>query len=278
MHRFPSCPDRPVFPHRLVRLAPLILILVVQAGIGISTRAWTADPLPGSEIPAAGTAPSTTIPVPNFRYERKPGAYKACVARVAAQAGKPCDIIFVGDSITERWLVVAKDLWASRYAVRHAFDFGVSADQIQNVLWRFDHLDVKNLAPKVAVLMLGTNNTKNAPQEIADGDKAVIAKLQALYPGIKVILVSILPNRRANALMMAANALLKPLADDQQVWYLDLVPLMPPVTTKLPDGTTDTNWKGMGSDHLHPDLEGYTIWSDAMEPLLSRLLAAPARP
>jgi len=32
------------------------------------------------------------------------------------------------------------------------------------------------------------------------------------------------------------------------------------------------NWKGMSKDHLHPDAEGYTIWADAMDPLLDKLV------
>ena len=55
---------------------------------------------------------------------------------------------------------------------------------------------------------------------------------------------------------------------------LDLVPLMPKVGTALPNGQTDVNWKGLGDDRLHPDASGYQIWADAMEPLLTKLLAA----
>ncbi len=72
---------------------------------------------------------------------------------------------------------------------------------------------------------------------------------------------------------MAANALIKNFADGKSVYWLDLVPLMPPVTTTKPDGTNDVNWKGLGSDRLHPDLSGYQLWADAMEPVISQLLA-----
>jgi lysophospholipase L1-like esterase len=52
---------------------------------------------------------------------------------------------------------------------------------------------------------------------------------------------------------------------------------MSPVTTTNPDGTIDTNWKGLGSDHLHPVASGYQLWADAMEPLLSQLFANNAK-
>jgi lysophospholipase L1-like esterase len=82
-----------------------------------------------------------------------------------------------------------------------------------------------------------------------------------------------MPNQRAQDLMMSANAIIKNFADNQTVFWLDLVPLMPPVVTTTPDGKSDINWKGLGPDHLHPDASGYQLWSDAMEPLLSKLLS-----
>ena len=133
-------------------------------------------------------------------------------------------------------------------------------------------MNVKDLKPKVAVIMIGTNNIGNSPQQIADGVKAVITKTQSIFSGVKVILVSILPNQRAQEKMMAVDAIIKNFADDQSVYWLDLVPLMPPVTSPGPNGTIDHNWKGLGEDHLHPIGEGYRIWHDAMEPLLSKLL------
>ena len=73
--------------------------------------------------------------------------------------------------------------------------------------------------------------------------------------------------------MMQVDSIIKSYADNSTVYYLDLVPLMPPVTTTTPGGKTDTNWKGLGKDHLHPNAIGYQIWADAMEPLLTKLLA-----
>jgi beta-glucosidase len=67
--------------------------------------------------------------------------------------------------------------------------------------------------------------------------------------------------------MTDANALIRNFADDHTVFYLDLIPLMPP---------SGDNWVGLGPDKLHPSDAGYQIWADAMEPLLTRLLASSA--
>ena len=45
------------------------------------------------------------------------------------------------------------------------------------------------------------------------------------------------------------------------------------VTIATPDGKTVASWKGLGDDRLHPNATGYQIWADAMEPLLTKLLA-----
>ena len=197
-----------------------------------------------------------------------------CQARLAAFNDKPCDILFIGDSITEGWLSTGKDIWDKDYATRNALNFGLSGDKTQNVLWRLNNMEIQALKPKVAVILIGTNNTANSVHEIADGVQAVIANTQEAFPGIKIILVSIMPCEREHDKMQQANSLIKNLADDTTTFYLDLVPLMPEVTTTSPDGQIDTNWKGLGKDHLHPTAEGYQIWADALDPLLTKVLAA----
>ena len=146
-------------------------------------------------------------------------------------------------------------------------------DKTQNVLWRLNNMDIQNLKPKVAVILIGANSGKeNTPHEIADGVKAVIANTQAAFPRVKIILVSCLPNDWGNDITMQINSLIKANADNSTVYYLNLVPLMPRVTTTTLEGTTESNWKGLGKDHTHPTAAGYQIWADAMEPLLTKLL------
>jgi beta-glucosidase len=183
--------------------------------------------------------------------------------QVAQFNNRDADIIFIGDSITQGWLGAGKDVWAANFASRNALDFGIGGDQTQHVLWRMDNYPIQRLHPKVAVVLIGTNNQRNSAPEIAAGVKAVLVKTQTMYSGIKIILVSIMPNRRNNDLMMAADAILRTFADDNTIYYLDLVPLMTPV---------GDNWKGLGPDHLHPDAAGYQLWTDAMLPLLNKLL------
>ena len=116
---------------------------------------------------------------------------------------------------------------------------------------------------RFAVVLIGTNNTHNTAPEIAAGVRAVLTKTQTVFPGIRIVLMSIMPNQRANDLMMSADTLIRKFADNKTIYYLDLVPLMTPV---------GDNWKGLGPDHLHLTAEGYQLWADALQPLLAKLL------
>lgn len=229
---------------------------------------------PGRDETAPAKLPeplSATTP-DNTRYLNDPKLLLGCEAQLAEFNSTPCDIIFIGDSITANWLTAGNAVWEKYYAPRHALDFGIGGDKTQNVLWRLNNMEIQSLKPKVAVILIGTNNLANNSHEIADGVKAVIANTQASFPGVKIILVSIMPNDRANDKMMQVNSIIKSYADASTVYWLNLVPLMPREVTTTPDGKTDANWKGLGRDHLHPAAAGYQIWADAMEPLLSKLL------
>ncbi len=249
----------------------LTLALILNGVAGQSLAQTTA---PASTQSARRLEPLSPTTADNTRYLNNPKITLRCEQQVAQFKDKPCDIIFVGDSITAGWLGGGKAVWAATYEPRHAMVFGIGGDKTQNVLWRLENMDVKSLRPKVAVILIGTNNTVNSVEDIAKGVKAVVDKTQDTFPGVKIILVSIMPNRRANEKMMAANTILKTFADDKSIYYLDLVPVMTPIETTTPDGKSDTNWKGLGKDHLHPDADGYKLWADAMEPLLSKLLGS----
>ncbi len=225
---------------------------------------------------SATTAPAArrvTTTMPSDGNKRSHAAWYAdCEKRIADLKGKPCDVIFIGDSITENfsklptagWDMVGNTVWQKHYAGRNVLNFGVGADRTEHVLWRLENMDIKGFHPKVAVILIGTNNNINTPEDIAAGVKAVIVKTQQVFSGVKIILISILPNARATQKMEDANKLIAPFGDDKTVFYFDLASKMPK------QGDT---WKGLGRDSLHLTPDGYELWATEMEPLLTRLLA-----
>jgi lysophospholipase L1-like esterase len=255
-----------------------LLITFSAVALGFSAHAQTnlptAAPSVGASAPAdvAPAEPLSATSPDNTRYLADPSLLTPCQDRLNAFGNKPCNIIFIGDSSTARWMKTGKAIWDRLYEPRHALNFGVEGDKTQNVVWRITNMEVQSLKPKVVVILIGTNNTANTSHEIADGIKAIVVNVQADFPGVKIILVSILPNERANTKMMQVNSLIRGTADGSIVYYLDLVPLMPAVTITGADGRPDTGYKGIGPDHLNPNAKGYEIWADAMEPLLKNLL------
>src|SRR3954447_23568880 len=74
------------------------------------------------------------------------------------KSGKPIDILFMGDSITQGWNSRAKDLFEKTYGPG-AVNFGIGGDRTQHVIWRIENGELDGINPKVMVLMIGTNNT-----------------------------------------------------------------------------------------------------------------------
>lgn len=173
----------------------------------------------------------------------------------------PCRIVFIGDSITEKW---DRTLWTERFAPMGALNYGITGDNTRAVLHRLDYPGLRRLKPEVAVILIGTNNVSDTASDIAAGVKAVVEKTKAVFPGCKIILMDILPNGRRTELMQAANVEVARICDGESIIRLDLAPHMVPV---------GDNWKGLSSDRLHLAPEGYRIWADALAPLITDLTA-----
>ena len=95
------------------------------------------------------------------------------------------DMIFIGDSITHSWENNGKEVWKKYYERRNAVNMGFSGDRTQHVLWRLDNGNIDGISPKVAVIMIGTNNSNrddNTAEEIADGMIAICRKLRRKLP------------------------------------------------------------------------------------------------
>jgi lysophospholipase L1-like esterase len=212
-------------------------------------------------------AEATTTPVPRhdeWWVKRQEQLNKRVKKHQDAQ------LLFLGDSITHGWEGGGKEVWQQYYKKRHAVNLGIGGDRTEHVLWRLDNGNLDGLHPKLAVLMIGTNNSgSNTSEEIADGVKAIVDKLRAKAPECKVLILAIFP-RGANPqdhlrqVNEGANERIAKLADDQHVFYLDIGPKF-----LDPDGTLP---KKIMPDLLHPNAEGYEIWAKSIEPTVAKLL------
>jgi len=187
-------------------------------------------------------------------------------------AGTRTDLVFVGDSITHHWEKENKDLWDATWGRYGALNLGYGGDRTENVLWRLQHGEIDGIAPKVVVLMIGTNNNgmrHDGPETIVAGIRRDVAEIRARLPRAKVLLLAIFPRGATlddplRIVNDRVNALLPALADGRHVVFLDINRAF-----LAPDGTLS---KAVMPDLLHPNAHGYRIWQRAMQPTLDRLL------
>lgn len=181
------------------------------------------------------------------------------------------DLLLIGDSITHGWENDGKKYWYQYYAPRNAVNMGFGGDRTQHVLWRLDHGHLENISPKLAVLMIGTNNSKgddNTAEEIADGIIAICTKIQEKCPKTKILILAIFPRgpepspqREKNA---KASLLASKIADDKMIYYLD-------INDKFLTKDGFLSMKIM-PDYLHPNEAGYKIWAEAIESKVAELM------
>ena len=107
------------------------------------------------------------------------------------------EILFMGDSITDNWRSKGLNVWNKYYAPQHAANFGIGGDRTQHVLWRIEHGELDGIKPRVAVLMIGTNNSNSDPaDDIAKSVKLIIDAIRARIPDTKILLLAIFPRNK----------------------------------------------------------------------------------
>ena len=121
-------------------------------------------------------------------------------------------------------------IWTERYAARKAANFGISGDRTEHLLWRLQNGNPDGISPKVAVVMIGTNNTwRNTPEQISEGIAAVVDEIRLRSPNTKVLLLGVFPrgeeaNTSTRKKIAEINALLAKLDDDRSVFFIDIGP------------------------------------------------------
>jgi lysophospholipase L1-like esterase len=108
------------------------------------------------------------------------------------------DVIFLGDSITHGW--EGQKAWQEHFGSFKPVNLGIGGDQTGHVLWRItDGHELDHLKPKVAVIMIGTNNTGgHSAQQIAGGIQAIVEELRRQKPDIKVLVLGVFPRGNAS--------------------------------------------------------------------------------
>lgn len=225
----------------------------------------------GEVFLSAQEVPPTCVPaVPDYGWKERFDEKKAQIA-----AGD-VDLLFVGDSITHNWDDFGSEMRDYYYGDRKMVNMGFGGDKTQHILWRLENAPMEKIHPKVAVVMGGINNLmrvehpENTPKNVALGMKAVVDKLESLYPGIKILILYTFPaadkpDHMFRARVAETNAhLLDLLRDDPQVTLKDINYLWLDANSTIP--------VDIMPDSLHPNAYGYRLWAKTVEPEISSLL------
>jgi lysophospholipase L1-like esterase len=189
------------------------------------------------------------------------------------------DVAFIGDSITQGWEGPGKAAWEKHFAPLKAGNYGIGGDQTQHVLWRItEGKELEGITPKVAVLMIGTNNTgSNSSKDIALGVEEIVKELRKQKPQIKVLVLGVFPRSEKWGLKEEKipatslhrkpgeiNKIISALHDGKNVFYMD-----------IKDSFLDKDGgmsKEIMPDYLHLSPKGYEFWAEAVEPKVKELL------
>jgi len=181
------------------------------------------------------------------------------------------ELIFLGDSITAGWERTGKEVWQRRYGERKAVNMGIGGDETGHLLWRLAHGNVQGIQPRLAVLLIGVNNAFRRDHnavDIAAGVRAVVRDVRRRLPRTRVLLLAVFPAGarpgRLRGKIAAINRRIAGLADRKHVHYLDIGARFLEKDGRISEEVM--------FDYLHLTHKGYTIWADAMEPTLHRLL------
>lgn len=188
------------------------------------------------------------------------------------KAMQQVDLLMIGDSITHGWEQTGKDTWDKYYGHRLALNLGFGGDRTEQVLWRLDHGEMDDIHPKVAVIMIGTNNAghrQDPPDAVFQGIEAIVQRIRTSLPETKILLLAIFPRGAGpedplRQLNEKVNERLPELADQKHVFFLDINHVFLDEQGMLPESIMP--------DLLHPNARGYELWAEAMEPELVRLL------
>ena len=249
--------------------------------------------LAASLLAAPGGLAADNTPAPASGKAGVGSADGGAAAKVVVAPKETCDLLMIGDSIIDTLhefggkYAPLEAVWNKHYAPRHAIDMGHSGIRTEGTLASLEGGEMGGRTPKVAVLLIGTNNTDerhypttHTPEQICAGTKAIVESIRRQSPATKVLILRIFPRGgdgeagvgegifhtsvQAIATARRAGELTAGLADGKQVFWLDINHVF-----LRPDGSINTD---LMPDLLHPNQAGAEAWAQAIEPTLAQLM------
>jgi lysophospholipase L1-like esterase len=163
------------------------------------------------------------------------------------------DVVFVGNSITERFLV--SELFGPNYKNR-----GISGNRSRHILERIE--SIANDKPRKIFLMIGVNDIKDhsSLDTLLSNTNKIVTIIRSKSPHSAIFIQSVFPTAKdfdyLNATISRYNGLLRQYCAEKKIRYIDL--------HKWFVSKFDT----MTYDGLHLNGKGYDLWKKIIMPYL----------
>jgi lysophospholipase L1-like esterase len=205
-------------------------------------------------ISAIATHDPSANPDPSY-------ALRTGLFELSVQKAEPNPIVFVGDSLTQ------DGMWQEFFGGKlPILNRGIGGDTSVGVLRRIGQ--VTALKPLAVFLMIGINDSLTigySPADTAHVVHDIVGAIRRDSPGTLIYLQSLLPSRSPKSCRWSeeANRLIAPMADNHSVFFLNLRDRF------VEDGLLA---RRLTRDGLHLSPEGFRVWRDALDPVISDLV------
>ena len=117
-------------------------------------------------------------------------------------------VLFLGDSITERW---TPEIWQRYFTPRKILNAGIDGDRTEHLFWRLDHGNLDGPTSRLIILLIGTNDLGHGrpPTVAAEGIRADLVHLRNRLPRTRILLLGLTPRSdRFHRKVMDVNKLI----------------------------------------------------------------------
>lgn len=245
----------------------LLSIAVLLTGVD----AQATEVLKKPENPNCAVTPAHLLDYKGWRMR-----HEQMVEKV--KLGNP-QLVLIGDSITHNFDLNDRAELRKQYLEKYnTINLGISGDRTENVIWRLQNGAFDGIKPKVATLLIGTNNTDgnhylkiSTPEELAAGIWKICSVVRKMSPDTEIVLLGILPygykpNHR-DEINKATNRIISKFpGKDPKIHYHDLSHLF------LKEQGRGKVRRDLMPDYLHPNVEGSELMFKTLAPVISKLM------
>ena len=249
-------------PRRTARTTARPALIGLLAGLVVTALPTTAMPQA-----ALRCGPFTQEQMPEPAPRENIHARERFEQIKAAVKSQPHKVLFLGDSLTERF---DDQVWHAHMAPRGVLNAGVSGDRTEHLLWRLTHGNLDGPPPHGVVLLIGTNDLGHgrSPDLAANGIRADLLQLRQRLPEARILLLGLWPRADLAKLQEhheidAVNRLIAA-CEGGAVAYADIGGLL-----LEPDGRLSPQ---ISPDRLHFSGQGYARLAPRLDALIDQLL------